>query len=157
MGSVYDKGLRIDDYMRTEVIGLFLSSLSYNEISLKTYVSKSTCFKIVQEFSKTGSVLSVAKKTRSPTKLTKEVCTFIEFEKTKNPTIYTREIQSKLLESGVCTEDKLPSLTLIKANQRPLAFQRAALTTLFGLCCRRGHSVSQTHLEFLLIFYIFTL
>ena len=113
LGRVYEKGLRIDDYLRTEVIGLFSSGLSYNEISLKTRVSKSTCFKIVQDFSKTGTVESVAKKTRSPTKLTKEVCTFIEFEKTKNPTIYTREIQSKLLERGVCTEDNLPSLTLI--------------------------------------------
>ena len=76
LGRVYEKGLRIDDSLRTEVIGLYSSGLSYNEISLKTRVSKSTCFKIVQDFSKTGTVESVAKKTRSPTKLTKEVLYF---------------------------------------------------------------------------------
>ena len=113
LGRVYNKGQRTDINKRMEVADLYATGLSFGEMSAKTGISDSGCRKIVESFLETGTLEKTGKKTLSPTKLTYEVSSIIEFEKTKKPSIYGREIRSKLLETGVCTNDNLPSVTLI--------------------------------------------
>ena len=131
LGRVYEKGRRTDNALRTQIVDLYSSGLSYKIISEKTGVSKTGCFKIVQNFLQNGTIENLARKEKSPTKLTKEVRTVIEFEKSKKPSIFHREIQRKLLDSGTCTRDNLPSISLInKCINRDLDMTRKVIAPL---------------------------
>jgi transposase len=118
LGRVYKKGQRTNIEKRLEVTDLYAAGFSLGEVSAKTGISASGCSKIVKSFTETGTLERTLKKTTTPTKLTQEVSAFIELEKTKKPSIYSREIRSKLLETGVCTNDNLPSVTLINKHIR---------------------------------------
>jgi hypothetical protein len=119
------KGKRIDDATRSEIVRLHAEGHSYSDISQRTRVSKMGCFKIVRDYITTGTVEKKLKSTPLPTKLTVNVLQFIEYQKVKKPSTYAREIRTELLKHGVCTEDNLPSVTLInRAIKRDLDMTR---------------------------------
>ena len=107
-GHLYKKGKDSTDLQRMEVMELYHKGLSFGEISKKCGLSKSGCFKVVKRANELQSLRSRQRVGSSRTVCTLEVITFIEYMKSKSPSIQENEIREKLLEYGVCTHDNLP-------------------------------------------------
>ena len=96
LGNVYTRGKVSSEEIQKRVLKYFKEGLSFRKISAKTGIHAGTCHKIVTRFQE-RSILTTRKNTgKKISKSTPEVVEFVEYCKTKTPSVYCREIQSKL-------------------------------------------------------------
>ena len=107
------QGKSLPDIVRHQVVRLHLQGRSQRSIATVLDISKSTVGNIVSNYSETGDEnrpLSQKCGDRERQKLDVETMKAIELCKIAKPSIYAKEIRSKLVEDNVCTYQNLPSI-----------------------------------------------
>lgn len=112
-GKLYMNGKSTDICVKSQIIQLYTEGLSFKEISKQTGLTTGGCHKIVKNYIARGT-LERPHVSRQPTKVTDEVLRYIEYEKSKKPSIYSREIRQHLLQDNICTNDNVPSASQIR-------------------------------------------
>lgn len=128
-GRVYEPGKPLSRPIREDIVDLYNRGYSVNKISKEVKVSKRSVTNIVQHFRRYGTVIPFSCGGHNPQKLTEDILECIEIWKLLKPSIYTREIQNRLLVEGVCDINSLPSLSTINnAIHGKLGMTRKKLT-----------------------------
>ncbi|XP_033726738.1 uncharacterized protein LOC117316305 [Pecten maximus] len=113
-GHYHIKGVKSADTVETLVIKLFSEGLSFTEISKRTGLAKSSCFRIADKYITNGTEDQPRGRPIFSPKLTPEVLQFIEYQKTKQAAVYANEIYVKLLEENICNINNIPSVRTIQ-------------------------------------------
>ena len=118
--------------MRHQVVRLHLQGRSQRSIATILDISKSTVGNIVSNYSETGEEnrpLSRKCRGRERQKQDVETMKAIELYKIAKPSIYAKEIRSKLVEDNVCTYQKLPSTRYINMELHAIGYTYKKLTS----------------------------
>ena len=128
------QGKPLPDIVRHQVVRLHLQGRSQRSIATVLDISKSTVGNIVSNYSETGEVnrpLSQKCRGRERQKLDVETMKAIELYKIliAKPSIYAKEIRSKLVEDNVCTYQNLPSIRYINMGLHEIGYTYKKLTS----------------------------
>ena len=86
---------------REEIIGVWSSSVRQAPIPERVGLSKKTAANIVNKFLQTRTLLPGKPGWKNRTVSTPEVVEFVEYCKTKKPSIQTSEIRQSLVDEGI--------------------------------------------------------
>ena len=111
----YDNGRALPQIYRERILDLYHQGFSQRDISETTRVSVSYINKVVHNYEDNNTSLPPTKKNPTRNVFTQDVADYIESEKLCKPSIYTSEIQQRLLLDGVVTTS---SFTFPKWNQK---------------------------------------
>ena len=126
------QGKPLPDIVRHQVVRLHLQGRSQRSIATVLDISKSTVGNIVSNYSETGEEnrpLSQKSRGRERQKLDVETMKAIELYKIAKPSIYAKEIRSKLAEDNVCTYQNLPSIRYINMGLHEIGYTYKKLTS----------------------------
>ena len=126
------QGKPLPDIVRHQVVRLHLQGRSQRSIATVLDISKSTVGNIVSNYSETGEEnrpLSQKCRGRERQKLDVETMKAIELYKIAKPSIYAKEIRSKLVEDNVCTYQNLPSIRYINMGLHEIGYTYKKLTS----------------------------
>ena len=122
----------LPDIVRHQVVRLHLQGRSQRSIATVLDISKSTVGNIVSNYSETGEEnrpLSQKCRGRERQKLDVETMKAIELYKIAKPSIYAKEIRSKLLEDNVCVYQNLSSIRYINMGLHEIGYTYKKLTS----------------------------
>lgn len=109
-GNPYSIGKRYPQAVREYILDLHHNGLSQNQICLQANVSKGFVNKVVKEYNfKNFSVPMTGLCGRHRTALSQGAADYVEVEKLLKPSIYSSELQDRLLLDGVCFPNQIPS------------------------------------------------
>ena len=126
------QGKPLPDIVRHQVVRLHLQGRSQRSIATVLDISKSTVGNIVSNYSETGEEnrpLSQKCRGRERQKLDVETMKAIELYKIAKPSIYAKEIRSKLVEDNVCVYQNLPSIRYINMGLHEIGYTYKKLTS----------------------------
>ena len=103
--------------MREEIIEIYNEGFSVTEISNDVRVTVRGVNKIINHYAH-GTLFPFCRGGSEADVVTEDVLHCIEIWKLLRPSIYTREIQNRLLHEGICDRDKLPSISAINQSLR---------------------------------------
>ena len=86
---------------REEIIAFWSSSVRQAPIPERVGLSKKTAANMVNKFLQTGTLLPAKPGWKDRTVSTPEVVEFVEYCKTKKPSIQTSEIRQSLVDEGI--------------------------------------------------------
>ena len=112
--GVYDNGRALPQIYRERILDLYHQGFSQRDISETTRVSVGYINKVVHNYEDNNTSLPPTKTTPARNVFTQDVVDYIESEKLCKPSIYTSEIQQRLLLDGVVPPHHLPSQSGIK-------------------------------------------
>ncbi|GCB64884.1 hypothetical protein scyTo_0000340 [Scyliorhinus torazame] len=120
LGGVFVNGRPLPTCKRKRIIEMATGGIRACDISRILQVSNGCVSKILGRFYQTGSVGPKAIGGSKPRLSTPEVVAKITQFKWNNPSMFAWEIRGKLLSEGVCTRDKIPSVSSINRVLRNL-------------------------------------
>ena len=126
------RGKPLPDIVRHQVIRLHLQGRSQRSIASVLDISKSSVGNIISNYRETGDVKTPNShkcRIRERQKLNIETMKAVEFYKIRKPSIYSREIQKKLLDDNVCTNENLPSARYINMGLKEIGYTYKKLTS----------------------------
>ena len=118
LGGVYQPGKALSMPKREEIINLYNQDYHTKDISQDLKVTERTVRNILDHFRRYGIVNPLAVGGSQVSVMNADLLEVIEIWKLQKASIYATEIQSRLLLEGICTLDKLPSITLINETLR---------------------------------------
>ena len=119
--GIYDNGKALPQVYRERVLDLYHQGSTQRQISQDMRVSIGYVNKFVQFYEQSNSSLPAPRKTPVRNIFTADVVEYVESEKLCKPSVYTTEIQQRLLFDGISTSGQLPSQSGIKkCNSRRL-------------------------------------
>ena len=126
---------------RKTIVELYSKGYSYGEICKRTGTSKSGCFYVIRNYEENNTLKPRNRRqVFRRRKVTPEVIRFIEYEKSKKPSIYAKEIKHKLLTDNICTAENVPSVKRIcHVIKNELNFTRKKLTVVPAETLRPQH------------------
>ena len=107
------QGRAIPEEVRNRIIFLCNEGQRPSQIELELNLKQQTVSNIINNFIDRGSVQALTGGNRQRPARTDDVCTYIEYCKQKQPSIYASEIQNLLLENHVCLPQNDPSQSSI--------------------------------------------
>lgn len=113
-GQIFDMGKFYPQVIRENVLDLYNAGLLQREISVDARVSLGFVNKIIKEYDQNN--LSMSRKVFSgchKSVMCEDVRDYLENEKLNKPSIYTHELQARLLLDGVCFPHDIPSTTSV--------------------------------------------
>uniref|UniRef100_UPI00398F54C7 paired box protein Pax-4-like n=1 Tax=Pristiophorus japonicus TaxID=55135 RepID=UPI00398F54C7 len=120
LGGVFVNGRPLPTCKRKRIIEMAAGGIRACDISRILQVSNGCVSKILGRFYQTGSVGPKAIGGSKPRLSTPEVVAKIAEFKWNNPSMFAWEIRGKLLSEGICTRDKIPSVSSINRVLRNL-------------------------------------
>ncbi|XP_076458345.1 uncharacterized protein LOC143292055 [Babylonia areolata] len=120
LGGKYMNGRPLPEEIRKRMVDLREKGCKPTEISRILRVSHGCVSKILTKFDETGSIKPGTIGGSKPKVATPHVVEAIRRLKVKNAAIFAWEIQKKLVADGVCTPDKVPSVSSINRICRSL-------------------------------------
>ena len=131
LGRSFVSGKSTHQTMKSNIIRLFSEGKSIAEISKVGRLTRRGIGKIISAYIETGSLEPKYHPGLVPYMTMNTVLQHIEFLKTQKPSIYSREIQDKLMDYGVCNNETVPSIrTINHAIKNELGFTRKRLTVI---------------------------
>ncbi len=129
MGGSFVNGRPLPDDVRKQIVGLAQQGTRPCDISKQLKVSHGCVSKILTKFHSTGSIKPGLIGGSKPKVATSNVIESITSYKIRNPNMFAWEIREKLINDGVCSNDKAPSVSSInrivrskqKVTQKSLA------------------------------------
>ena len=118
-GQVYDEGKSYPQVIRENVLDLYNAGLSYRKISTDACVSVGFVNKVTREYNENN--FSMPKKAlcgRKKSPVFEDVVSYVEIEKLSKPSIYSYELQNRLLLDGVCMPNEIPAKAIINKYLR---------------------------------------
>jgi len=113
-GQIFDMGKAYPQVIRENVLDLYNAGLSQREIGAEARVSLGFVNKIIKEYDQYNfSMPRKAFSGRQKYVISEDVMDYLENEKLNNPSIYTHELQARLLLDGVCLPHEVPSKTSV--------------------------------------------
>lgn len=112
--GIYDNGRALPQIYRERILDLHHQGFSYRQISDAARVSIGYIHKVVQNYSDNNTSLPPVRQLPDRHVITQDVADYIESEKLCKPSIYTSELQHRLLLDGVSPPTHLPSQSAIK-------------------------------------------
>ncbi|XP_059844453.1 paired box protein Pax-4 [Hypanus sabinus] len=120
LGGFFVNGRPLPTCKRERIIEMATNGIKACDISRILQVSNGCVSKILGRFYQTGSVGPKAIGGSKPRLSTPEVVARIAQLKWDNPSMFAWEIRGKLLSEGICTKDKIPSVSSINRVLRNL-------------------------------------
>ncbi|XP_051890096.1 paired box protein Pax-6-like [Pristis pectinata] len=120
LGGFFVNGRPLPTCKRERIIEMAINGIKACDISRILQVSNGCVSKILGRFYQTGSVDPKAIGGSKPRLSTPEVVAKIAQLKLNNPSMFAWEIRGKLLSEGICTRDKIPSVSSINRVLRNL-------------------------------------
>ncbi|XP_069763804.1 paired box protein Pax-6-like, partial [Narcine bancroftii] len=120
LGGYFVNGRPLPTCKRERIIEMATRGIKACDISKILQVSNGCVSKILGRFYQTGSVGPKAIGGSKPRLSTPEVVAKIAHLKWNNPSMFAWEIRGKLLSDGICTRDKIPSVSSINRVLRNL-------------------------------------
>ncbi|XP_041059065.1 paired box protein Pax-4 [Carcharodon carcharias] len=120
LGGVFVNGRPLPTCKRKKIIEMATGGIRACDISRILQVSNGCVSKILGRFYQTGSVGPKVIGGSKPRLSTPEVVAKIAQFKWNNPSMFAWEIRGKLLSEGICTRDKIPSVSSINRVLRNL-------------------------------------
>ena len=113
-GQIYDMGRSYPQVIRENVLDLHNNGLSIREIGAQARVSNGFITKVLKEYNERNySIPQKALCGRKNSILTENVRSYLEVEKLNQASIYSYELQKRLLLDGVCLPAEIPSQSSI--------------------------------------------
>ena len=112
--GVYDNGKVLPQVYPERVLDLHHQGFSQRQISQNMRVSVGYVNKVEQFYENNNSSLAAPRTTPVRSKMSADVVEYLESEKLCKPTMYTSELQQRLLLNGVSPPGQLPSTSTIK-------------------------------------------
>ncbi|CAH3179950.1 unnamed protein product [Porites evermanni] len=112
--GIYDNGKALPQVYRERVLDLYHQGSTQRQISQDMRVSIGYVNKVVQFYKQSNSSLPAPRKTPVRNIFTADVVEYVESEKLCKPSVYTTEIQQRLLFDGISPPGQLPSESGIK-------------------------------------------
>ena len=112
--GIYDNGKALPQVYRERVLDLYHQGSTQRQISRDMRVSIGYVNKVVQFYEQSNSSLPAPRKTPVRNIFTADVVEYVESEKLSKPSVYTTEIQQRLLFDGISPPGQLPSESGIK-------------------------------------------
>ena len=112
--GIYDNGKALPQVYRERVLDLYHQGSTQRQISQDMRVSIGYVNKVVQFYEQSNSSLPAPRKTPVRNIFTADVVEYVESEKLSKPSVYTTEIQQRLLFDGISPPGQLPSESGIK-------------------------------------------
>ena len=112
--GIYDNGKFLPQVYRERVLDLHHQGFSQRQISQNVRVSIGYVNKVVQYYEEKNSALAGPRKAPVRNKMSADVVEYVESEKLFQPSMYTSELQQRLLLDGVSSPAHLPSQSAIK-------------------------------------------
>ncbi len=113
MNPFTKQGRAIPEEVRNRIIFLWNEGQRPLQIALELNLKRQTVSNIINNFINRGSVQALTGGNRQRPARTDDVCTYIEYCKQEQPSIYASEIQNLLLENHVCLAQNVPSQSSI--------------------------------------------
>ncbi|XP_055509576.1 paired box protein Pax-4-like [Leucoraja erinacea] len=129
LGGVFVNGRPLPTCKRERIIKMATNGIKACDISRILQVSNGCVSKILGRFYQTGSVGPKAIGGSKPRLSTPEVVARTAQLKWNNPSMFAWEIRGKLLSEGICTRDKIPSVSSINRILRNLHTDSTSETT----------------------------
>lgn len=129
-GQVYDMGKSYPQVIRENVLDLHNNGLSIRQISAQARVSTGFITKVIKEYNENNySVPRNALSGRKHSVLHDDVCSYLEVEKLSQPSLYSEELQRRVLLDGVCLPGEIPSRASIsRFFQKELVMTKKKIT-----------------------------
>ena len=118
LGGVYQPGKPLSIHVREEIVHLYNQGYQTGEISGDLKITDRVVRKILDQYRTYGTILPFATGGGKVSVMGDDILEVIEIWKLQKPSIYTAEIQNRLLLEGICTLDDLPSIDAINKSLR---------------------------------------
>lgn len=113
LGGSFVNGRPLPEEIRKLIVDLAQKGTRPCDISKKLKVSHGCVSKILTKYHSTGSIKPGLIGGSKPKVATSTVIDQITMYKIKNPNMFAWEIREKLISDGICTHDKVPSVSSI--------------------------------------------
>ncbi|XP_065368247.1 protein gooseberry [Calliphora vicina] len=113
LGGVFINGRPLPNHIRRQIVEMAAAGVRPCVISRQLRVSHGCVSKILNRYQETGSIRPGVIGGSKPRVATPDIETKIEEMKQENPGIFSWEIRSKLIESGMCDKNTAPSVSSI--------------------------------------------
>jgi hypothetical protein len=156
LGGSFVNGRPLPDDVRKQIVGLAQQGTRPCDISKQLKVSHGCVSKILTKFHSTGSIKPGLIGGSKPKVATSNVIESITSYKIRNPNMFAWEIREKLINDGVCSNDKAPSVSSInrivrskqKVTQKSLANEHMCDDqTLLNRDIKQGNAKSSTNMH----------
>ena len=131
-GQVYNEGKSYPQVIRENVLDLHNAGLSNREISADARVSIGFVNKVIREYNENN--FSMPKKAlcgRKKSPVFEDVVSYVEIKKLSKLSIYSYELQNRLLLDGVCMPNEIPTkATINKYLRQDLRMSKKKITSI---------------------------
>ena len=107
-GGLFDNGRRLPNFVRERVLDLHHGGVSQRTIAQQLWASRRFVQNVLRDYDLTNSCFQPPKRYKGHTVLTPDAAECIEIEKICKPSIYTSELQNRLVLDGVLHPADLP-------------------------------------------------
>ena len=131
LGRAFENGKSTPQTIKRDIIRLYSEGKSISAISKVVRLTKRGIGKIISAYVEAGSLEPKFHPGQVPYVTTNTVMQHIEFLKTQKPSIYSREIQDKLIDNGTSNNDTVPTVrTINHVIRNELGFTRKRLSVI---------------------------
>jgi len=118
LGGMFVNGRPLPDSTRQRIVELAHSGARPCDISRILQVSNGCVSKILGRYYETGSIRPRAIGGSKPRVATSDVCRHVAQYKRECPSIFAWEIRDRLLADGVCNQENIPSVCIIRFRRK---------------------------------------
>ncbi|CAF0738994.1 unnamed protein product [Brachionus calyciflorus] len=123
LGGSFVNGRPLPDEVRKLIVELAQKGTRPCDISKKLKVSHGCVSKILAKYNSTGSIKPGLIGGSKPKVATSDVIDSITKYKVRNPNMFAWEIREMLIKDGICTQEKVPSVSsinrIVRSKQKP--------------------------------------
>ena len=130
-GGCFDNGRPLPEMQRERVLDLYHDGFGHRQIAREVRSSPGFVQKVIDRYNEQNTSLRAARVDYPRPKIDEAALEYIEVQKVRKPSIYSSEIQQRLLLDGVVHPANLPSVSQInKVIRKDLVMTRKKITAI---------------------------